>query len=83
LCETKAGQHISAIEYVSKASACQGDCIHHAAIEDALALVAAPVPITLAAALAAGCDTLYAEDMQHGRSIGGLAIVDPFREATP
>ena len=31
-------------------------------------------------AMEAGCDTLYSEDMQHGRSFGGLAIVNPFVE---
>jgi predicted nucleic acid-binding protein len=39
--------------------------------------------LIVAAALEAGCDTLYSEDMQHGRSIGGLAIVNPFLESTP
>ncbi len=34
--------------------------------------------LTLAAALEAGCDTLYSEDMQHGRDIAGLTIVNPF-----
>ena len=33
----------------------------------------------VAAALAQGCDTLYTEDMQHGRIIEGMRIVDPFR----
>ena len=33
----------------------------------------------IAAALAAGCTTLYSEDMQHGQSIDGtLTIVNPF-----
>jgi predicted nucleic acid-binding protein len=73
-----------------------------AAIEDVLALVDAPRPLTLAtnkaaralardhgfafydalivaAALEAGCDTLYSEDMQHGSVVAGLTIVDPFR----
>jgi predicted nucleic acid-binding protein len=31
-----------------------------------------------AAAIEAGCDTLFSEDMQHGRRIGGLTIVNPF-----
>ena len=31
-----------------------------------------------ASAIEAGCDILYSEDMQHGRTIGGLAIVNPF-----
>jgi predicted nucleic acid-binding protein len=34
----------------------------------------------VAAALQAGCDTLYSEDMQHGQSIDGLlTIVNPYR----
>jgi predicted nucleic acid-binding protein len=36
--------------------------------------------LILAAALEAGCDTLFTEDMQHGRVFGGLTIRDPFRE---
>ena len=33
----------------------------------------------VAAALLAGCDILYSEDMQHGMSLGGrLRIVNPF-----
>jgi predicted nucleic acid-binding protein len=34
--------------------------------------------LIVASAIEAGCDTLYSEDMQHGRNIGGLAIVNPF-----
>jgi predicted nucleic acid-binding protein len=34
--------------------------------------------LIVAAALAAGCDTLFTENMQHGRSFGGLSIVNPF-----
>ncbi|EJN07088.1 putative nucleic-acid-binding protein, contains PIN domain containing protein [Bradyrhizobium sp. YR681] len=34
--------------------------------------------LIVAAAIEAGCDILYTEDMQHGRSIGGLTIVNPF-----
>lgn len=34
-----------------------------------------------AAALEAGCRTLYSEDMQHGQRVGGLTIADPFRQA--
>jgi predicted nucleic acid-binding protein len=34
--------------------------------------------LIIAAALEAGCDTLYSEDMQHGRKFGSLAIVNPF-----
>ncbi|MBH5403024.1 PIN domain-containing protein [Bradyrhizobium sp. CNPSo 4010] len=39
--------------------------------------------LIVAAAIEAGCDTLYSEDLQHGRSIGGLAIVNPFLGMTP
>ncbi|WP_022724156.1 PIN domain-containing protein [Rhodopseudomonas sp. B29] len=42
---------------------------HHIQFYDAL---------IVAAALEAGCDTLYSEDMQHGRRIGALRIEDPF-----
>jgi predicted nucleic acid-binding protein len=34
--------------------------------------------LTVAAALEAGCDTLVSEDLQHGRSLSGLTIVNPF-----
>ena len=33
----------------------------------------------IAAALEAGCTTLYSEDMQHGQKIEGLAIRNPFK----
>lgn len=33
----------------------------------------------IAAAQALGCRELYTEDMGHGRRIGDLVIVDPFR----
>jgi predicted nucleic acid-binding protein len=36
--------------------------------------------LIVASAIEAGCDILYSEDMQHGRTIGGLAIVNPFLE---
>ncbi|MDE2376770.1 PIN domain-containing protein [Bradyrhizobium sp.] len=39
--------------------------------------------LIVAAAIEAGCDTLYSEDMQHGRSIGGLSIVNPFFGSVP
>lgn len=35
----------------------------------------------LAAAQIAGCDTLLSEDLQHGRTIDGVRIVNPFLEA--
>lgn len=34
--------------------------------------------LILAAALDAGCDTLFTEDLQDGRDLGGLRIVNPF-----
>ena len=39
--------------------------------------------LIVSAAIEAGCDTLFSEDMQHGRSIGGLAIVNPFVDSAP
>ena len=39
--------------------------------------------LIVSSAIEAGCDILYSEDMQHGRTIGGLAIVNPFRETAP
>lgn len=34
----------------------------------------------IAAARSLGCDILYSEDMQHGREVDGVRIVNPFRE---
>jgi predicted nucleic acid-binding protein len=39
--------------------------------------------LIVAAAIEGGCDTLFSEDMQHGRSIGGLGIVNPFLDGAP
>ena len=39
--------------------------------------------LIVASAIEAGCDILYSEDMQHGRTIGGLSIVNPFLEDAP
>jgi predicted nucleic acid-binding protein len=39
--------------------------------------------LIVASAIEAGCDTLYTEDMQHDRAIGGLTIRNPFIESTP
>ena len=36
--------------------------------------------LIVSAALEAGCDTLYSEDLQHGRRFGGCVIVNPFRD---
>ena len=36
--------------------------------------------LIVAAALEAGCATLYSEDMQHGQQIQGLTIRNPFAE---
>jgi predicted nucleic acid-binding protein len=35
--------------------------------------------LIVASAIESGCDTLYSEDMQHGRTIGNLTISNPFR----
>ncbi len=37
--------------------------------------------LIIASAVEAGCDTLYSEDMQHGRTIGGVTIRNPFSES--
>ena len=34
--------------------------------------------LILAAAIEAGCETLYTEDLQHGRRFGDCTIVNPF-----
>lgn len=39
--------------------------------------------LIVAAAIEAGCGTLYSEDMQHGRTIDGVTIVNPFLESAP
>jgi predicted nucleic acid-binding protein len=36
--------------------------------------------LIVASAIEAGCDTLYTEDMQHGRAVGGVTICNPFGE---
>lgn len=36
--------------------------------------------LIIAAALDAGCDMLLSEDLQHGRSIEGLTIRNPFKQ---
>ena len=35
--------------------------------------------LIVAAALEAGCKTLYSEDLQHAQEIEGLTIANPFR----
>ena len=34
--------------------------------------------LIVAAAMEAGCSVLYSEDLQHGQSLGGVTVVDPF-----
>ena len=36
--------------------------------------------LIIASALQAECETLFSEDLQDGRSFGGLTIHNPFRE---
>jgi predicted nucleic acid-binding protein len=38
--------------------------------------------LIVTAAIEIGCDTLFSEDMQHGRIIGGLTTVNPFLAST-
>ncbi len=35
--------------------------------------------LIVAAAVMAGCGTLYSQDLQHGRTFGGMVVVDPFQ----
>lgn len=35
--------------------------------------------LIIAAAIDANCDVLFSEDLQHGRKLGGVEIVNPFR----
>ena len=37
--------------------------------------------LIVAAAVETECDTLFTEDLQHGRKFGGLTIVNPFTES--
>jgi len=37
--------------------------------------------LIVAFAIEAGCDTLYSEDMQHGRDLASLTIRNPFSES--
>jgi predicted nucleic acid-binding protein len=39
--------------------------------------------LIVTAALEAGCDTLFSEDMQHDRKFGSLTVVNPFIESVP
>jgi predicted nucleic acid-binding protein len=39
--------------------------------------------LIVASAIEAGCDTLYSEDLQHGRTIDGLTIRNPFFSGAP
>jgi predicted nucleic acid-binding protein len=39
--------------------------------------------LIIASAIEAGCEVLYSEDLQDGRSIGGLTIVNPFAGSAP
>lgn len=39
--------------------------------------------LVVAAAHAAGCDTLLTEDLRHGQHLDGLRVVNPFEESPP
>jgi predicted nucleic acid-binding protein len=36
--------------------------------------------LIVAGAMAAGCRTLWSEDLQHGQILGSLTVIDPFRQ---
>jgi predicted nucleic acid-binding protein len=36
--------------------------------------------LIVAAAIEAGCDRLYSEDLQHGRRFGDCVVLNPFRD---
>jgi predicted nucleic acid-binding protein len=39
--------------------------------------------LIVASAIETGCDTLFSEDLQHGRRFGSLVVVNPFLRSTP
>lgn len=39
--------------------------------------------LIVSAAIQGGCDSIISEDLQHGRKIQGVKILDPFRTAGP
>jgi predicted nucleic acid-binding protein len=39
--------------------------------------------LIVASAIEAGCDTLYSEDLQHGRAFANLTIRNPLVQSTP
>jgi predicted nucleic acid-binding protein len=39
--------------------------------------------LILASAIEGGCDTVYSEDLQHGRSFGQLVVINPFLAGAP
>lgn len=39
--------------------------------------------LIVAAGIESGCETLFTEDLQHGRSFGALTIVNPFLPSSP
>jgi predicted nucleic acid-binding protein len=39
--------------------------------------------LIVASAIESGCDTLFSEDLQHGRRFGSLVIVNPFLQGSP
>jgi predicted nucleic acid-binding protein len=54
--------------------------IHETGLELAEAYALSTLDAMIAAsALHAGCDMLLSKDMQHGMTLGGLRIVNPFR----
>jgi predicted nucleic acid-binding protein len=64
-------RHVSDISVATHEAAVALARDHRLSFHDAL---------IVAAAQEAGCDTLYSEDMQHGRTLGRLRVVNPFME---
>ncbi len=48
-------------------------------IEVSISALSSYDSLIVAAALDAGCKTLYSEDLQHGQQIEGVTVTNPFR----
>jgi predicted nucleic acid-binding protein len=65
---------VAAAQPAELAAALKQAAAHRLAFWDAL---------LLETARAAGCAVLLSEDFQHGRSYGGVLVLDPFRDPAP
>jgi predicted nucleic acid-binding protein len=68
--ELFANYHVVVLDVEDVLAAIDLHRLHQVSLWDAL---------VLRAAKEGGCSVLYTEDLQHGRSIDGVRIVDPFR----